>query len=159
MTRFAAVPLTLIFVVFGLAACGGGDGDGSAPSKADFAASADQICKDAEDALKNVGQNASSPEEIAAAVDKVIDETQKSVDKLKDLDRPSGEAGEQAGEFVDAIQSDIEGKGIPALEDLRDAVKSKDQAAAQKAAQKLQAIETTNSDKLASEIGAKGCAN
>ena len=41
------------------------------------------------------------------------------------------------------IQSDIEGKGIPALEDLRDAVKSKDQAAAQKAAQELQAIETT----------------
>jgi len=159
MTRFAAVPLTLISLVLGLAACGGDDGGGITPSKADFAASADQICKDAEDALKNVGQNASSPEEIAAAVDKVIDETQKSVDKLKDLDRPSGEAGEQAGEFVDAIQSDIEGKGIPALEDLRDAVKSKDQAAAQKAAQKLQAIETTNSDKLASEIGAKGCAN
>ena len=159
MTRFAAVPLTLISLVLGLAACGGDDGGGSTPSKADFAASADQICKDAEDALKNVGQNASSPEEIAAAVDKVIDETQKSVDKLKDLDRPNGAAGDAAGQFVDAIQSDIEGKGIPALEDLRDAVKSKDQAAAQKAAQKLQAIETTNSDKLASEIGAKGCAN
>jgi hypothetical protein len=106
-----------------------------------------------------VGQNANSPDEIAAAVDTVIEETQKSIDKLKALDRPDGDAGDAAGKFVDAIQTDIEGKGIPALEDLRDALKKGDQAAAQKAAQNLQAIQTTNSDKLASDIGAKGCAN
>jgi hypothetical protein len=158
MNRFAAAPLALIVLVLGLVACGGDDG-GGAPSKADFAASADQICKESEQALKNVGQNANSPAEIAAAVDKVIDQTQKSIDKLKALDRPDGAAGDAAGKFVDAIQSDIEGKGIPALEDLRDALKKNDQAAAQKAAQKLQAIETTDSNNLAREIGAKGCAN
>ena len=159
MNRFAATPLVLIVLVFGLVACGGGDGGGDAPSKADFAASADKICNESEQALKNVGQNANSPAEIAAAVDKVIDQTQKSIDKLKALDRPDGAAGDAAGKFVDAIQSDIEGKGIPALEDLRDALKKNDQAAAQKAAQKLQAIETTDSNNLAREIGAKGCAN
>jgi hypothetical protein len=157
MNRFAAAPLTLFLLVLGLAACGGGDGD--APSKADFAASADRICNEAEKSLQNVGENANSPEEIAAAVDKVIDQTQKSIDKLKDLERPEGDAGEAADKFVDALSSDIEGKGIPALEDLRDALKDNDQQAAQKAAQKLQAIETTNSDKLARDIGAKGCAN
>jgi hypothetical protein len=159
MNRFAAAPLTLIVLVLGLVACGGDDGGGDAPSKAEFAASADRICNQAEKALQNVGQNANSPEEIAAAVDKVIDETQKSVDKLKDLDLPEGDAGEAAGKFVDALESDIEGKGIPALENLRDALKDKDAQAAQKAAQRLQAIETTNSDKLAREVGAKGCAN
>ena len=158
MNRFAATPLVLIVLVFGLVACGGG-GSGDAPSKADFAASADKICNESEQALKNVGQDANSPAEIAKAVDTVIDQTQKSIDKLKALDRPDGAAGEAAGKFVDAIQSDIEGKGIPALEDLRDALKKNDQVAAQKAAQKLQAIETTDSNKLASEIGAKGCAN
>jgi hypothetical protein len=157
MNRFAAAPLTLLVLVLGLAACGGGDGD--APSKGDFAASADDICKHAETALQNVGENAKSPDEVAAAVDKVIDETQKSIDELQDLERPDGEAGENAKEFVDALSSDIEDKGIPALEDLRDALKDNDQKAAQEAAQKLQAIETTNSDKLARDIGAKGCSN
>jgi hypothetical protein len=157
MNRFAAAPLALILLVSGLVACGGGGGD--APSKADFAASADEVCKSAEKALQDVGQNASSPDEIAAAVDKVIAETQKSVDKLKDLERPDGDAGEAADKFVNALQSDIEGKGIPALKALRDALKANDQQAAQKAAQQLQAIETTNSDKLAREIGAKGCAD
>jgi hypothetical protein len=159
MNRFAAAPLTLLVLVLGLAACGGGDGDGDAPSKADFAASADKICKNAETALQNVGENAKSPDEVAAAVDKVIDETQKSIDELQDLERPDGDAGEAADKFVDALSTDIEDKGIPALEDLRDALKDNDQQAAQEAAQKLQAIETTNSDKLASDIGAKGCAN
>jgi hypothetical protein len=158
MNRFAAAPLTLLVLVLGIAACGG-DSDGDAPSKADFAASADKICKNAETALQDVGENAKSPEEVAAAVDKVIDETQKSIDELQDLQRPDGDAGEAAGKFVDALSSDIEDKGIPALEDLRDALKDKDQQAAQKAAQKLQAIETTNSDKLARDAGAKGCAN
>jgi len=157
MNRFAAAPLTLILLVLGLVACGGDDG--GAPSKADFAADANKICKNAETSLKNVGENAKSPDEIAAAVDKVIDETQKSIDDLQDLEQPDGAAGEAAGKFVDALSSDIEDKGIPALEDLRDALKNNDQQAAQKAAQKLQAIETTNSDKLASDIGAKGCAN
>jgi hypothetical protein len=156
MNRFAATPLTLIVLVLGLVACGGGDGD--APSKADFAADADKICKNAETALQGVGQNASSPDEIAAAVDKVIAQTQKSVDELKDLDRPDGDAGEAADEFVDAMRSDIEEKGIPALEDLRDALKKNDQQAAQDAAQKLQAIETADSDKLARAVGAKACA-
>ncbi len=157
MNRFAAAPLTLIVIVLGLVACGGGDGD--APSKADFAASADKICKNAETALQNVGENAKSPDEVATAVDKVIDETQKSIDELQDLERPDGDAGAAAGEFVDALSTDIEDKGIPALEDLRDALKKNDQQAAQAAAQKLQAIETTNSDKLARDIGAKGCAS
>ena len=157
MNRFAAAPLTLLVLVLGLAACGGGDGD--APSEADFAASADKICKNAETALQNVGENAKSPDEVAAAVDKVIDETQKSIDELQGLEQPEGDAGEAANKFVDALSSDIEDKGIPALEDLRDALKDNDQQAAQQAAQKLQAIETTNSDKLASDVGAKGCAN
>jgi hypothetical protein len=157
MNRFAAAPLTLIVIVLGLVACGGGDGD--APSKADFAASADKICKNAETALQNVGENAKSPDEVATAVDKVIDETQKSIDDLQDLEQPDGDAGEAARKFVDALSSDIEDKGIPALEDLRDALKDNDEKAAQEAAQKLQAIETTNSDKLARDIGAKGCAS
>jgi hypothetical protein len=152
MNRFAAAPLTLLLLVVGLVACGGSD----APSKEDFAASAGEICAEAEKQLQELGK-ANSPDEVADQLDKVIDETQKSVDKLTDLERPEGDAGEAAEKFVNALESDIEDKGIPALEDLRDAIKDKDSAAAQKAYQQLQAIETTDSDKLAREIGAKGC--
>lgn len=159
MNRFAAAPLTLVLLVLALAACGGDDdGGGDAPSQADFATRADEICKNAETALQGVAEEAKTPDEIAAAVDKVIDETQKSVDDLQELERPDGAAGDRADEFIDTLSSDIEDKGIPALEDLRDALKDNDQQAAQKAAQELQAIETTNSDKLARAIGAEGCA-
>jgi hypothetical protein len=156
MNRLAAVPLTLILLTIGLAACGGDDSD--APSKADFAEQANKICQNAEKELQNLGQ-ANSTDEVANQITKVIDATQKSVDDLKGLDRPDGAAGEAADKFVTAVQGDIEDKGIPALEHLRDAIKDKDQQAAQKAYQELQSIETTNSDKLAKAAGVDGCAN
>jgi hypothetical protein len=153
MNRFAATPLVLI--VLGLGACGGSGGD--APSKAEFAADANKICTATEKQLTNLGK-ASSTDEIADQIDKVIDAMQKSVDQLKDLERPDGAAGDTAEKFVNAVDSDIGDNGIPALEDLRDAIKKKDQQAAQKAYQRLQTIETANSDKLAREAGVKGCA-
>jgi hypothetical protein len=155
MIRFAAAPLTLIVLAVGLVACGGDD----APSEADFATDAKKICQNAENELQDVAEDASSPDEIAAAVDEVIDETQNSVDELKELDLPEGAAGEEAERFVNALEADIEDKGIPALEDLRDAVKANDQQAAEKAAERLQAIETTNSTKLARKLGIDACAS
>ncbi len=154
MNRFAAAPLALILLALGLAACGGDD----APSKADFASDADEICKNAEEKLQDVGQDASSPDEIADAVDKVIDETQNSVDELQELELPEGDAGKEAEQFVSALENDIEEEGLPALEALRDALRKNDQEAAQKAAQELQAIETTDTDDLARKLGAKACA-
>jgi hypothetical protein len=156
MNRLAAVPLTLILLSFGPVACGGGGDD--SPSKADFAKQANEICQNAEKELQDLGK-ASSTDEVADQIDKVIGATQKSVDDLKGLDRPEGSAGEAADKFVTAVQSDIEDKGIPALEHLRDAIKSKDQQAAQKAYQELQSIQTTDSDKLAKAAGVTGCAN
>jgi hypothetical protein len=156
MNRLAAAPLTTLVLALGLVACGGGD---DAPTKAEFGADADKVCATAEKNLGNIGQNATSRAEISKAVDKVIDETQRSLDDLKALDRPDGAAGEAADKFVASLQSDIEDKGIPALEKLRDALKNNDQNAAQKAAQELQAIDSGDTDKLARAAGAKGCAN
>ena len=155
MIRLAAAPLTTLMLALGLVACGGDD----APTKAEFGAEADKVCAAAEKNLGEIGQDATSRAEIAKAVDKVIDETQNSLDDLKALDRPDGAAGEAADKFVDSLESDIQDKGIPALEKLRDAIKDKDTQAAQQAYQELAAIETTDSDKLAKELGANGCAD
>jgi hypothetical protein len=152
MTRLAALLLGLL--ALGLTACGGDD----APSKQEFAEEANKICRDAEKALEDVAQNAESPREIADAVDRVIEESQSTVDELADLERPEGEDGETAERFVNATRTEIEDKGIPALEDLRDAVKSENQEAAQKAAQRLQAIETQESNRAARQLGANACA-
>jgi hypothetical protein len=152
MNRFAAAPLTLLVLAFGLVACGGDD----PPSKADFAASAEKICKDAEKELRGL-EESSSRADVAKSIDKAVDATQTSVEELQDLELPEGAAGDQAKEFVDAIETEID-KGIPALEDLGEAIKTNDQKAAQDAYRRLQEIEDTNSDKLARELGIEGCA-
>jgi hypothetical protein len=154
MNRFAALPLIPVLIAIGLSACGGGD---DAPSKQEFADQAAKICQNAEKQLESVGKNAKSPNEIAAAIDKVIDQSQSSLDDLRDLEQPEGDAGADAEKFVKSLESDIEDKGIPALEDLRDALKDNDQKAAQEAAAKLQAIETSDTDQLAKRIGATDC--
>jgi translation initiation factor 2B subunit (eIF-2B alpha/beta/delta family) len=152
MTRLAAILLGLLAV--GLAACGGDD----APSKEEYADQANDICRKAERSLENVGQNAESAEEIANAVNQVIEESRTAVDDLAGLERPEGEDGQTAERFVNATRTEIEEKGIPALEDLRDALRDEDQQAAQEAAQKLQGIDTEESNKAARDLGATACA-
>ncbi|MGH2761092.1 MAG: hypothetical protein ACRDL4_08605 [Thermoleophilaceae bacterium] len=151
MTRLAAILLGVLSLV--LAACGGSD----APSREEFADQASEICRDAERSLENVGENAETPDEIADAVDRVIEESRGAVDDLAELERPEGEAGETAERFVNATRREIEDEGIPALEDLRDALASDDQQAAGEAAQRLQGIETDESNKAAEELGADAC--
>jgi hypothetical protein len=154
MHRFAS--LVLVAGVLAAAGCGSG---GSAPSKAEFATSADKVCAKAKKSLQNIGTGAKTRDDVAKAVDKVIDETQSSLDELKALDQPDGDAGAAADKFIAALEHDIKDKGIPALEKLRDAARANDQQAAQQAIAQLQAIDSGNTDKLAVAAGAKGCAN
>jgi hypothetical protein len=151
MTRLAPVLLTLL--AFAVASCGGDD----APSQEEYAERANEICREAERSLADVAEGAQSREEIAQAVDRLIDEFRKAVDELADLERPDGEAGEKADEFVEANRREIEEKGVPALEDLREALKNGDQQAAQEAAQRLQEIDSSDSNRAARELGANAC--
>ena len=153
MSRLA--PILLGLLAFTIASCGGGDGG---PSREEFAERANEICRQAEQSLENVGQEAESPAEIANAVDRVIEESRNAVDELADLERPEGDAGETAETFVNATRTEIEEKGIPALEDLRDALAEGDQQAAQEAAQELQSIDSDASNKAAKDLGADECA-
>lgn len=154
MTRLAAAPLTVILLALGLVACGGDD----APSKQDFAKSAEEICAEQAKQLEDLG-NPDSPDEFAAQLDKAIDATRASIDDLGELDRPEGKAGEQAEQFVNAVKTDIGDKGLAVLEELRDAIKSNDQEAIQQASQKLQSLETGDANRLAKAVGAESCAD
>ena len=124
------LPLTLVLMSVGLAACGGGD---DAPSRQEFVQDAEKICKDTEKALEGFGENVDSPEEAGEAIDKVIERARQAADELED-------------------------KLIPALEELKRAIQSKDQQALQEAVTKLQQLEATESDRYARELGIRACA-
>jgi translation initiation factor 2B subunit (eIF-2B alpha/beta/delta family) len=153
MTRLAALLLGLL--AFAAAACGDDD---DAPSREDFADRASEICRDARQALDDVAEGARTPEEIANAIDRVIEESRRVVDELGDLERPEGDAGETAERFVETTRTEIEDRGIPALEDLRDAVEEDDQRAVRDAERQLEAIDTEQSNRAAEEVGARACA-
>jgi hypothetical protein len=154
MTRLA--PILLSLLAFAIASCGGDDDD--APSQQDFAEQANAICRETEQSLDDVAQGAETPEEIADAVDRVIEESRNVVDELADLERPEGEAGQRAQDFVEATRREIQDVGIPALEQLREALESRDQAAAQEAAQRIQQIDSDASNEAARALGANACA-
>jgi hypothetical protein len=160
MTRLA--PVLLVLLAFTAAACDGDDapsGDGDdAPSQEEFAQQANEICREAERSLDDVAEGAQGPEDIVAAIDEVIEESRKAVAELEDLERPEGEAGETAEQFLNATRTEIEDEGIPALEQLRDAVESDDQGAIQDAAVRLQRIDSSASNTAARELGATDCA-
>jgi hypothetical protein len=152
MTRLAPILLSLLALT--VASCDGDD----APSQRDFAEQANEICRSAKQALKSVGEGAQSPEEIVKAIDRVIEESRDTVDDLADLERPEGAAGQRAERFVDATRREIEGEGIAALEELREAVESRDQEAAQQVAERLREIDTGASNEAARKVGANACA-
>jgi hypothetical protein len=151
MTRLASILLAVL--AFVVASCGGDD----PPTREEYADRASEICREAEQSLDEVTQGAETPEEVADAVDQVIEESRNAVDELADLERPEGEAGEAADRFVNATRTEIQEKGIPVLEDLRDALADGDEQAAQDAAQRLQEIDSEASNRAARELGAEGC--
>ena len=149
------LPLILVLFGFGIAACGGGDG--SSPSKEEFANDADKICQDTQKEIEKIGQGATSPDELGDAIDKVIAAAKDAANKLTDLERPDGDAGDTATKFAEGFEQELNDSLIPALEKLKKAIQDKDAQAAQEAAADLQKLESTDSDKFARELGANAC--
>jgi hypothetical protein len=153
MTRLAPILLSLLALT--VASCDGGD---EAPSQREFGEQANEICRKARQSLVGVGAGAQSPLEFDKAIDRVIEESRNAVDDLADLERPEGAAGERAERFVDATRREIEDEGIPALEELREALERRDQEAAQEAVERVREIDTAASNEAARKVGANACA-
>ena len=151
VTRIA--PLAVILMGVGLLGCGADD----APSKQEFANDAERICRETEKEIEKIGQSAGSPEEVAEAIDKVIDKSREAAEALVDLERPEGGDGDTAEQFVEGFESELDGKVVPALEDLRRALEEKDPKAVREAAERLQQLEASESDRFARELGANAC--
>jgi hypothetical protein len=139
-----------------LAGCGGED----KPSQEEFAANAERVCADVEkqsDALSKVQPKNAG--EIVDFAERARRTAEDAVKRIRELEVPDGEDGEKAQQWQDAVEQEAEEQLIPALDDLVRAAQDGDDKAILEAAQRIQGIEARNSDRLAREIGAEGCAD
>jgi hypothetical protein len=148
---------SVLILVLGavLAGCGGDD----APSKEEFAQEADKVCAKVEDRIQELDNaDPDSPAEFEQLIDDIKATGNAGVAQLKDLERPDGDTGEQAEQFVTATTREWEQQGVPALDELVEAVRSKDEVALRAAGRKLDALENSPSEKIATQLGADECA-
>ena len=106
----------------GFAACGGDDG-GDKPTKTEYIAKADAICKSADDkiqadAQKEFGNTPPTQQQILTyQKEKVLPALEKESSDLKALDKPEGDEDE-LNALYDSLDSSIEkAKNAPTIED------------------------------------------
>jgi BMFP domain-containing protein YqiC len=152
MFRPLFVPALLCAGLIAAAGCGG-------TSKEDFAKKADEICQDVEKNIRKIGQGGTrTPQQAGQQIDGVKKESRDGVSRLRDLEKPDGDDGEKAEQFVNTLDRELNGQAIPALEELESSVRARDRKRAASAIQKLQALENSQSDKYARDVGAEDCA-
>jgi len=152
MARLSALLLALALA---LAACGG-----DSVSKDDYADDLDEVCADIEAKTEEIGQaDVSGPGELSAQLDEIRTAIRDGIERMKDIERPDGEDGELAQQYVTELEKALETQVLPALDDLEQAVKAKDQAGIRAAAKRLQAIDEKQTDQIAEQLGADGCAD
>jgi hypothetical protein len=140
--------------VIALGACGG---DGV--SKEDYARDLDEVCSDLEEQTRAIGQvRPDNPRELTEQLDKIRVAIRDGIQRLRDIERPDGDDGERAAEYLDRVASDFEDQLVPALDELAEAVKAKDEIKVRAAAARLQSIDDRKTEALARDLGADGCA-
>jgi hypothetical protein len=143
----AALPLAAL-------GCGGGG-----TSKRDFAKKANAICSDVEKRFREIRQQrVKTPSEGKRRISRVEAAMKDAVVRLRGLDRPDGDAGRAAQQFVNVFDQKVNGELVPALRDERNAIDDRDRQAAQAAVRRLQGIDLSRVNTLASKIGANACA-
>ena len=153
--------VALLLAALVLPACDGGDdGDGGVRvSREDYAQQVSEVCADVERELSELSiADSETSAEVSDLFDEVIAKSRAALNRLKALERPSGDAGETADRFVETLEREFEAELFPPLEDLGDAIRSGDREAAATAAERLTRLENTESDRLARELGADACA-
>ena len=137
-----------------LAGCGGG------VSKDDYAEDLNEVCAEIESQTEKIGEaEVSNPQELSAQLDEIRAAIRDGIAKMRDIERPDGEDGKRAEEYIDKLQQTLDGQVVPALDDLEKAVQERDQQAIRAAASRLQAVDEEETDRLAEELGADECAD
>jgi hypothetical protein len=144
--------LALLLLTLLAAGCGG-------VSKEDYAEDLDAVCADIEQKTQEIGEaEVNNPGDLTAQLDDIRAAIRDGIERMKDIERPDGEDGETAKQYVTKLEETLNGQVLPALDDLDAAVRAKDQAKIREAATRLQAIDEEETDQLAEDLGAGDCA-
>jgi hypothetical protein len=150
-TRALAVGV-LLPCALALGGCGG-------VSKDDYANDLDAACSDLEEQIQQLGDSqATSGADVARRFDEIRTAMGDLVTRMKDIERPEGDDGDKAEQYVNRVEATVNSEFLPALDDLEKAVRTKDQAMARDAATRLQAIDDDETQQLAGDLGADECA-
>ena len=151
MTRLASSSCAVVLAL-AVGACGG-------VSKEDYARDLDEVCADIEATTERIGQaEVDNPAELSNQLGDIRTAIRDGIDRMKDIERPEGDDGEKADEYVTKLEQTLNQQVIPALDELETAVRQKNQAKIRAAATRLQAIDEEDTDRLAKDLGADECA-
>jgi hypothetical protein len=141
----------LLLAALLLGACGG-------VSKDDYAEDLNDVCTDIEEKTQEIGEaEVSNPAELSSQLDDIRTAIRDGIERMKDLEKPDGEDGDTAEEYVTKLEQTLNEEVLPALDDLEEAVLAKNQKQIQAAATRLQGIDEEETDQLAAELGADQC--
>jgi hypothetical protein len=132
------------------AGCGGGGGGGSSLTKEEFASQLNAICEDFNRKQEEIGEP-QSLSELGEKGDQILDEFDKAIDRVRDLNPPD-EVADQVNRFVEIgdQQRDLIG-------DVVQAAKDNDLAKAQQVGAQIEPLDA-ESDRIANQLGAPACA-
>jgi hypothetical protein len=146
----------MLAAVGALAGCGGDD----RPSKEEFARSADAICVDLEKQSEALSDTeATNTQDIVDFAESARATARDAVERVGELEVPDGADGDVAQAWKDAVTSQAEDELIPALDRLEQAAKDNNKQGLLAAAQELQALESSRAERLATDLGARRCAD
>ena len=135
----------------------GDDGGGNAPSKQEFANKADDICADVSKQVRNIA-DATTPAELEKTIVTVRSQLTKAIERLDKLDRPNGNDGKLAQQWIDELRNESD-QIDDALGDLQKALKDRDPNAIRAAGQKLQQLDNKRFTELSKQLGMSSCAS
>ena len=132
------------------AGCGGGGG-GSALSKDEYSARLNHICQELNAKNKEIGEP-NSVEDVVQKGPKLNDAFQGAIDEVEDL-KPPDELKDAHERFL-TLGKQIHSK----IDDLIDAAKKNDQAAAQQISNSLDRLDRESNEIATNQLGAPACA-
>lgn len=156
-SRIAAIGVGVVLITAGFAGCGGSDDDsGSALTKDEFIAQADQICADSATEGREIaaaGQAAFEESDLEAAADSLVetgDLITDGINQMSELTPPEGdEATIEEYLAVSRDQADLS-------KELAEAVRAEDQDALESISARGDELQA-QSDKIADEYGFTDC--
>jgi hypothetical protein len=153
--RASGLAVLALIAAGAVAGCGGSDSS----SKQDFAEKADKICTDVQARVTSLSKaNPQSRADLLRYIDQLKAAANDGVQRLKELDPPEGDTGTTARQFTSTLERQYQDEVVPALNDLHQAVQDRDKKGLKTAAKKLSSVDDAQSNRLATQLGAKKCA-